>query len=471
MAYSVGFQRGSDDYSFVTIIYQITSTRWYESTKAYGRMAQLVEHINGVTCLNPIATNYNPSSERWRDFLVLNQLLCYHWNRSTRLLSALRKKVVDLIRFIGTLIALILLCSTFAYAEDISQVPSIIVEANQEEVDPGDTIVFTYIKQSEDIHILGAQFIYQEGGTSEDYYDLEDSSSGSISCIAKGNGLCWLEITYQDDSGTMYLAKSNPISVRSYQIDINITGVNDDGEIEAGDTLTLTYEVTGGKPGFSVNFYWCIDLGGTFSIDTETMTSSERIGSFTYVPTDQTKHVGYYIDIYFGGERCLYIWELSSVKILYEHDWHDPTYHWATNKNSLTAIRICKNNEDHIEYETVPLTCDIISPTFTQQGYVTYTSSKFSNVAFETQAKTIIIPRLGSLNILSIPSMTIMIDESAFEGVNCQAVIIPNGCTTLGKRCFANCANLVYVHIPTSVTHIAEDAFENCEQVIIDRDE
>ena len=126
---------------------------------------------------------------------------------------------------------------------------------------------------------------------------------------------------------------------------------------------------------------------------------------------------------------------------------------------------------DDIEYETVPITCDIISPTFTQQGHVTYSSSEFSSAAFETQVKSIIIPPLGSLNVLSIPSMTMTIDESAFEGVNCQAVIIPNGCTAIGKRCFANCPNLIYVYIPASVTFVAEDAFENSEQVIIDRDE
>ena len=51
----------------------------------------------------------------------------------------------------------------------------------------------------------------------------------------------------------------------------------------------------------------------------------------------------------------------------------------------------------------------------------------------------------------------------------CQAVIIPDGCTSIGSRAFADCKNLLYVRIPASVTYIAGDAFEGCEQAVIDR--
>ena len=41
--------------------------------------------------------------------------------------------------------------------------------------------------------------------------------------------------------------------------------------------------------------------------------------------------------------------------------------------------------------------------------------------------------------------------------------------TTIGSKAFANCRNLIYVRIPSSVTTIASDAFSGCPNVIIDR--
>ncbi len=53
-----------------------------------------------------------------------------------------------------------------------------------------------------------------------------------------------------------------------------------------------------------------------------------------------------------------------------------------------------------------------------------------------------------------------LIEEEAFAGAAFEAVIIPEGCTSIDSRAFADCPNLVYVRIPASVTSVAEDASE-----------
>ena len=70
---------------------------------------------------------------------------------------------------------------------------------------------------------------------------------------------------------------------------------------------------------------------------------------------------------------------------------------------------------------------------------------------------------------LALPADLQIIEKEAFAGAAFEAVIIPDGCTSIGSRAFANCPNLVYVRIPASVTSIADDAFEGCGQVVIDR--
>ena len=41
-----------------------------------------------------------------------------------------------------------------------------------------------------------------------------------------------------------------------------------------------------------------------------------------------------------------------------------------------------------------------------------------------------------------------------------QVVIVPEGCKTIGSRAVADCDELLYVRILSSVNEIAEDAFE-----------
>ena len=110
-------------------------------------------------------------------------------------------------------------------------------------------------------------------------------------------------------------------------------------------------------------------------------------------------------------------------------------------------------------------------PTQTQKGQTLYTAV-FAHEAFDEQSLIASdIPALRYLSLLRLPANLKAIEAEAFTGLTVGGVILPDGCTTIGPRAFADCANLIYVRIPASVTDIAANAFEGCDSVRLDRAE
>lgn len=68
---------------------------------------------------------------------------------------------------------------------------------------------------------------------------------------------------------------------------------------------------------------------------------------------------------------------------------------------------------------------------------------------------------------LHLPAALKAVSDEAFIGVSAGEIVIPDGCTEIGARAFADCANLYEVTIPASVSTIADDAFEGCADVNI----
>ena len=158
---------------------------------------------------------------------------------------------------------------------------------------------------------------------------------------------------------------------------------------------------------------------------------------------------------------------------LLEHKWLSPIYTWAADYSSLTATRNCYLHEGEAETETVHATTAVVYPPSEEYetAYAAF-SDEFINSAFAAQYTIIrTIPPLSTLNVLDLPDDLETIESEAFAGANCEAVLVPDGCTTIGSKAFANCEDLFYVLIPESVTNIAEDAFEGSPQVIIDREQ
>ena len=77
------------------------------------------------------------------------------------------------------------------------------------------------------------------------------------------------------------------------------------------------------------------------------------------------------------------------------HDWTDVTYDWAEDYSSCTASRLCNNDHEHDQSETVNTTSETVEPTATEKGSVTYTAT-FKNSDFGTDTKVVELDPLGT---------------------------------------------------------------------------
>ena len=99
------------------------------------------------------------------------------------------------------------------------------------------------------------------------------------------------------------------------------------------------------------------------------------------------------------------------------HNWGAPTYEWAADNSTVTATRVCVNDESHVETETVQTTQT------EDGGVITYTAT-FENEAFETQTKTIEGPSFvrESLNLASEVGIVFYLRLPEIEGVSYDRV-------------------------------------------------
>ena len=67
---------------------------------------------------------------------------------------------------------------------------------------------------------------------------------------------------------------------------------------------------------------------------------------------------------------------------------------------------------------------------------------------------------------LTLPANLTAIEDETFEGAVMNAVIVPDGCTAIGSRAYANCSELVFLSVLKG-TVIAADAFEGCGSVTV----
>ena len=150
------------------------------------------------------------------------------------------------------------------------------------------------------------------------------------------------------------------------------------------------------------------------------------------------------------------------------HAWNSAEYRWTEDHAAVTAVRTCGNDAAHMETETAAVTVMITSPTETAEGSVTYTSAAFANDGFSVQIRNEMIPALSSMSVMHLPGTLKAIEDEAFAHLACEAVIVPEGCASIGNYAFRDCGNLRYIRVPAGA-EIASDAFEGCENVVIDR--
>lgn len=361
--------------------------------------------------------------------------------------------------------------SVLNYIEDYDHSYDLELISSTSEVYAGDTVSVTYAKKRDDINIVYASWMEFQGKASNGMrIDLPNELSGTIYQTVGAGEQCCLEIIYCDDEGNYYAARSTPINIISYEIRVTLTGMNDNNEIEMGDLLKLEYEIVGGKDDFTLNMHWILDLGGMTTINTETISSTDRTGSITLNTQGDIKAIRYYIGIsnHSGTVAYRFAGENDLIRVINIHSWNEPVYEWTSNNSYVKATRVCNNNPNHIETETSEAVKEILqTPSQNDPGYAYYSAS-FENDAFTMQKKTIEVPPLSSMDVIYLPDSVTTIETEAFINMAADAVIVPAHCTMIAGGAFANCRNLKYVKIPAGV-EIPDNAFSGCTDVVIDQ--
>ena len=174
------------------------------------------------------------------------------------------------------------------------------------------------------------------------------------------------------------------------------------------------------------------------------------------------------------------------------HAWGEVTYTWAEDNSTVTATRICANNSDHKETETVVVTGEVTTPaTYTQMGKTTYTSEDFTNQAFEQQTRTETdVPKKSASDtadenlawsISDDGTLTISVADGAATGatkdeytdedpapwieaakeLGVTKIVVAEGVTKIGSNAFAGLDNVTDVSLPKSLEEISPTAFDD----------
>jgi len=74
-------------------------------------------------------------------------------------------------------------------------------------------------------------------------------------------------------------------------------------------------------------------------------------------------------------------------------------------------------------------------------------------------------------NVLTLPSATKVIEAEAFSGLEAvDEIVLPEGVEEIGSRAFAD-STVGAINLPSSLTEIADDAFEGSEEVVVSAEE
>ncbi len=178
-----------------------------------------------------------------------------------------------------------------------------------------------------------------------------------------------------------------------------------DGEF--GEGLTLTSAIKG--LGATVTDQLNKIANGAFAGGTDTLGINSENPALSFVglaPTTQFND-GFTQEDYLAllakiasGELTISdnLAERPAVDILVDyncyfgHEWGEPTYTWSDDNATVTAERVCQNEDIHIEREIVEPTAELLkAATCTEAGETKYTAV-FENPAFAQQTKTAAYP-------------------------------------------------------------------------------
>ena len=182
----------------------------------------------------------------------------------------------------------------------------------------------------------------------------------------------------------------------------------------------------------------------------------------------------------------------------YGHSWGYATYTWSADYSKCTATRVCNNDANHVETETVDSKSRVMSEaTEEHEGAILYEAT-FTNEAFIEQSEVVMTPQLPTLSKISFTlvedssgayysvkaasssisgSLVIpetyndkpvtKIDAAGFEGTAITEVVIPASVTCVETYAFHNCTKLVEVKFIDGAKscEIGMGAFKDCSKL------
>ena len=66
-----------------------------------------------------------------------------------------------------------------------------------------------------------------------------------------------------------------------------------------------------------------------------------------------------------------------------------------------------------------------------------------------------------------LPADVTTVEAEAFSGTGAVEIVLPDGVESIGEGAFADCAGLLIVSVPDSVTRIAQDAFDAADEALL----
>ena len=268
----------------------------------------------------------------------------------------------------------------------------------------------------------------------------------------------WFELVYQDSQGYLFIAQSEHVIVHGISISSYIT--YDDVEEGIGKQINVFYHIDGGVAPYRVKTYWSVSANG---IDTEVgrRNSNSSDGVISYIPLGNVTEFNYIIYVLDKNNSVTSVSEGVPFRIINNNIVCDNIYIWSDDRTSLTARR------GNVE-ETVPVRRIILSPTINNEGEVMWLSGKFKDSSFTRQMIKSRIPALNEMNTMFLPAGLQSVESETFDGIAAEAIIIPDGCTTVAPGAFMNCKNLLYLRAPAGI-EIPLDVFEGSPSLIIDQ--
>ena len=235
-------------------------------------------------------------------------------------------------------------------------------------------------------------------------HNMTEHTAVAATCLAAGNSAYWscdrCGKYFSDAEGNTEIAENSWV--------IPATGHSwNAGEVTQAPTCTEA-----GVRTFTCTHEGCNEtsteaiaaLGHNMAEHTAVAATCLAAGNSAYWSCDRCGK--YFSDAEGNTEIAANSWVIEATG----HSWGTPTYEWAADYSTVTAIKPCLNDVAHSITETVTATSEVaIAATCITEGSVTY-SATFTNGVFSEQTTTVAIAPLGH-------NMT----EHAAEAATCLA--------------------------------------------------